>query len=125
MVHVIDAILIPPVWINFAPTNEAFKALPATLLSCLLSPFGVTTLQSLIEYHAVTESFYCGAQAAFWGHALLDCWELSPGQAWWFHRTEPNLSFDLDVPRRNWLQGRIAQIDGSGFHALLRRGLSL
>ena len=108
MVYVIDAILIPPVWTNSAHTNEAFKAVPAALLSCLLSQVCVTTLQSLIEYHAVTESLYCGAQAAFWGHALLDCWELSPGLARWSHRTEPNLPFDLDVYRRNWLQVRIA-----------------
>ena len=53
VVHVIDAILIPPVWTDFAPTNEAFKAVPATLLSRLLSPVGVTTLQSLLEYHVV------------------------------------------------------------------------
>ena len=76
----------------------------------------------LVCYH---RSPYCGAQSAFWGHALLDCWELSPGLAWWFHRTEPNLPFGFDVYRRNWLRVRIAQIDGSGLLALLRGRLSL
>ena len=50
---------------------------------------------------------------------LLDCWELSPGQAWWLHRKEPNLAFVPEDPRRNWLQGRVVQIDGTGFHVFV------
>jgi transforming growth factor-beta-induced protein len=37
----------------FAPTNDAFNAVDSTLLTCLLLPVGITTLQSLLKYHAV------------------------------------------------------------------------
>ena len=37
---------------------------------------------------------------------LVDCWEVSPGQAWWLYHEEPNLAFAFG--------GRVAKIDGSG-----------
>ena len=37
---------------------------------------------------------------------IVDCWEVSPGQAWWLYHEEPNLAFALG--------GRVAKIDGSG-----------
>lgn len=40
----------------FAPTDDAFKKLPPTTLSCLLKPVGFQTLQDLLKYHVVSGS---------------------------------------------------------------------
>jgi|SRR5579872_370830 len=42
----------------FAPTNEAFAALPAGTLDSLLKPENKATLQSILTYHAVSGSVY-------------------------------------------------------------------
>jgi uncharacterized surface protein with fasciclin (FAS1) repeats len=40
----------------FAPTDEAFRQLPATVLSDLMKPAGKTRLTSLVKYHALKTS---------------------------------------------------------------------
>merc|ERR1712113_69965 len=37
----------------FAPTDEAFAAIPSDILGCLLEPDNVETLQSVLLYHVV------------------------------------------------------------------------
>jgi transforming growth factor-beta-induced protein len=38
----------------FAPTNDAFAALPKKVFDCLLQPVGLPTLKEVLEYHVVT-----------------------------------------------------------------------
>lgn len=38
----------------FAPTNDAFAALPKKVFNCLLEPVGLPTLSDVLKYHVVT-----------------------------------------------------------------------
>ena len=42
----------------FAPTNEAFSALPPTVLRSLLDPENILQLQAVLEYHAAENAVY-------------------------------------------------------------------
>ena len=54
----VDTLSAPGPYTVFAPTNEAFAALPAGTLDTLLKPENKATLQSILTYHVVAGSVY-------------------------------------------------------------------
>lgn len=53
-----DTLASPGPFTVFAPTNEAFAALPAGTLDTLLKPENKATLASILTYHVVSGSVY-------------------------------------------------------------------
>ncbi len=54
----VDTLSGPGPYTVFAPTNEAFAALPAGTLDTLLKPENKATLQGILTYHVVPGSVY-------------------------------------------------------------------
>jgi uncharacterized surface protein with fasciclin (FAS1) repeats len=54
----VDTLSGPGPFTVFAPTNEAFAALPAGTLSSLLKPENKSTLSGILTYHVVSGSVY-------------------------------------------------------------------
>jgi uncharacterized surface protein with fasciclin (FAS1) repeats len=45
-------------WTVFAPTNEAFAALPNTTLATILDPYNIKVLDALLTYHVLPEAVF-------------------------------------------------------------------
>ena len=58
----------------FAPTNQAFEALPKKLQFFLFSPFGARVLKKLLEFHIVPNAVIHSSE-----HTIYEFWYLSNG----------------------------------------------